>query len=351
MAGTSPAMTTGSAKETSHLPSPQQSDYLAAIHQGRRGVKTYQIAIIGIGKIARDQHLPVIAGDKRFKLAATVSQRGIAQPGIPSFRTPAELYAALPDLDVVAICTPPHVRHAIAREALDAGKQVLLEKPPTPTMAEMHDLTSYAAARRRVIFATWHSQYNEGVDLARKLMAGRKIRSLHIEWKEDVRRWHPGQDWIWDAGNFGVFDPGINALSIFTKIMPQPAFIQSCELLFPANRDTPIAASLTMKSAATESASSTLTAEFDWRQEGDQSWNIDIALDDGAKLRLTDGGSKLWVNGAMRFEAPMAEYEGIYRHFAALLDKGESAMDAAPFQLVADAFLVGRRQATASFNW
>jgi D-galactose 1-dehydrogenase len=310
-----------------------------------------RIGVIGIGKITLDQHLPVIAKDKRFHLAALVSQRGIAQPGAPTFRTPAELYAAMPDLDAVAICTPPHVRHAIAREALDAGKHVLLEKPPAPTMAEMHDLTHYAAAKGRVIFATWHSQYNGGVDVAKKLLESRKIRSLHIEWKEDVRRWHPGQDWIWDAGNFGVFDPGINALSIFTKIMPRPAFIQSAELLFPANRDTPIAASLVMKSPASENAQSKLTAEFDWRQEGDQSWNIDIALDDGTALRLTEGGSKLWVNNAMRFEAPMAEYEGIYHHFAQLLDSGESAMDAAPFQLVADAFLVGRRRTTAAFNW
>ena len=141
-------------------------------------MKTYQIAIIGVGKISQDQHLPVIARDKRFKLAAVVSQRGLPQPGVPTFRTPAELYAALPDLDAVAICTPPHVRHALAREALDAGKQVLLEKPPAPTMAEMHDLTAYAAARERVIFATWHSRYNEGVDLAKKLLAGRKIRFL-----------------------------------------------------------------------------------------------------------------------------------------------------------------------------
>ena len=47
----------------------------------------------------------------------------------------------------------------------------------------------------------------------------------------------------------------------------------------------------------------------------------------------------------------MAEYEGIYRRFARLLDEGRSEMDAAPFQLVADAFLVGRRRTTALFAW
>ncbi len=314
-------------------------------------MKPTSIGIIGIGKITQDQHLPVIAKDSRFKLAGLVSQRGLQQAGVPTFRTPAELYAALPDLDAVAICTPPSVRHAIAREALDAGKHVLLEKPPTPTMAEMNDLTAHAAARGKVIFATWHSQYNAAVDEAKKRLADHKIRSLAIEWKEDVRRWHPGQEWIWDAGNFGVFDPGINALSILTKIMPAPAFVKSAELVYPANRDTPIAASLVLTSLASESASSKITAEFDWRQEGDQSWNIDIATAEGTALRLTHGGSKLLIDGALTVAAPMAEYEGIYGHFAELLDAGCSAMDAAPFQLVADAFLIGRRTTTEAFVW
>ena len=311
----------------------------------------YSIVIIGVGKIARDQHLPVIAKNPRFRLAGVVSHSGARVDGVPTFATAAEAYAALPDLDAVAICTPPSVRHAIAREALDAGKHVLLEKPPTPTMAEFHDLVAYGAARGKVIFATWHSQYNAAVDEAKKRLSGKKIRSLHIEWKEDVRRWHPGQEWIWDAGNFGVFDPGINALSILTKIMPAPAFVKSAELVFPENRDTPIAASLVLTSLASENASSKITAEFDWRQQGDQSWNIDIATADGPPLRLTHGGSKLFVAGQLAVEAPMAEYEGIYQHFAELLDAGRSAMDAAPFQLVADAFLVGRRTTTEAFDW
>jgi D-galactose 1-dehydrogenase len=148
-----------------------------------------------------------------------------------------------------------------------------------------------------------------------------------------------------------VFDPGINALSILAKILPAPAFVKSAELVYPSNRDTPIAASLVLTCLASENAASPITAEFDWRQTGDQSWNIDIATGDGAALRLTHGGSKLFVDGALVLEAPMAEYEGIYRHFAELLDNGRSAMDAAPFQLVADAFLVGRRTTTEPFVW
>ncbi len=309
-----------------------------------------KIAIIGIGKIAQDQHLPVIAKNADFQLVGIVSQRGLGAAGVPTFKTSAELYAALPDLDAVAICTPPHVRHIIAREALAAGKHVMLEKPPAATVAEMHDLTRSAAAAGRVIFATWHSQYNAAVDEAKKRLAGQALQALAIEWKEDVRRWHPGQDWIWDAGNFGVFDPGINALSILTKIAPGAMFVKSAQLHYPENRDTPIAASLIFSSnAGTPDAK--LIAEFDWRQEGDQSWNIDIETESGTHLRLTHGGSKLFVDGEKLIEAPMAEYEGLYAHFAELLTKRESGMDSAPFQLVADAFLVGSRRVVEPFHW
>jgi D-galactose 1-dehydrogenase len=313
-------------------------------------VSPTKIAIIGIGKISQDQHLPVIAKNPDFQLVAVVSQRGLGAPGVPSFKTPAELYAAVSDLDAVAICTPPHVRHAIAREALAVGKHVMLEKPPAATVAEMHDLTTGAAAAGKVIFATWHSQYNAAVDEAKKRLAGQRLRALAIEWKEDVRRWHPGQDWIWDAGNFGVFDPGINALSILTKIAPGAMFVKSAQLHYPENRDTPIAASLVFSSNA-GAPEARLIAEFDWRQEGDQSWNIDIETLSGTRLRLSHGGSKLFVDGEKVVDAPMAEYEGLYAHFAELLAKGESGMDSAPFQLVADAFLVGSRRVVEPFRW
>ncbi len=309
-----------------------------------------RIAVVGVGKIARDQHLPVIAKNPNFRLAAVVSHSGASVAGVPTFPDLAKLFAALPDLDAVALCTPPHVRHALAREALAAGKHVMLEKPPAATVAEMHDLTAEAERHGRVIFATWHSQYNAAVDEAKRRLAGQKLRKLHIEWKEDVRRWHPGQDWIWDAGNFGVFDPGVNALSILTKIAPGAMFVKSATLRYPANRDTPIAAELVFASNA-EGPDAMLTAEFDWRQQGEQSWNIDVETTTGACFRLSHGGSKLFAGDEKIVDAPMAEYEGLYAHFAELLATGRSGMDAAPFQLVADAFLVGARREVEPFAW
>ncbi len=306
-----------------------------------------RIGIIGLGKITEDQHVPVIGRNPDFVLAAVASQRGLTVAGVPGFRTPAEMYAGVPDLDAVAVCTPPQVRHAYAREALAAGKHVMLEKPPAATTSELDDLVAFAAARGLVLMTTWHSQYNAAVARARDLLAGQTVRRMAVTWKEDVRRWHPGQKWIWTAGGFGVFDPGINALSIVTAIMPAPVFVRRADLVFPANCDAPIAASLEF---STSQPHESLAAEFDWRQTGPQTWDIAIETGAGRSLKLSGGGARLEVDGRLEVEKPPREYEDIYERFGGLLKERRSLVDAAPLKLVADAFLIGRRLATDSFR-
>ena len=307
----------------------------------------HRIGIIGLGKIAQDQHIPVIQGNSAFELLAVSSQRGMAVDGVSHAFTDYREMLKQPDLDAVAICTPPQVRHVIAREALAAGKHVLLEKPPAATLSELEDLKRQAAQAGKVVFTTWHSQYNKGVDQTRQALHGQRVKRLFVNWKEDVRRWHPGQDWIWEAGGFGVFDPGINALSIVTKIMPEPIFVKRSELQVPANKDAPIAAELEF-TAGREGED--LRAVFDWRQTGPQSWDIAIETEAGSRLELAHGGSRLEIDGRLIVEEKPAEYEGIYERFDALLRQGRTEVDADPFRLVADAFMIGRRVQVEAFE-
>jgi D-galactose 1-dehydrogenase len=306
-----------------------------------------KIAIIGLGKISQDQHVPVIGASDAFELAGIVSTRGLGHGDVPVFRTPAELYRALPEIGVVAVNTPPGVRHAIAREALAAGKDVLLEKPPATTLSELVDLEAFARTKGRVLFATWHSIFNPAVDETRALIAKAGLRRLHIEWREDVKKWHPGQDWVWEPGGFGVFDPGINALSILTHILPGVPFVRSADLTYPANRQTPIGAHLVLSDAK----GTDLSADFDWREKGEEKWHMMIELADGRSARLFKGGAALSVDGKTIVEAPSEEYQRIYRRFAELLAARRSDINPAPLRIVADAMLLGRRLTTDPFEW
>jgi D-galactose 1-dehydrogenase len=185
-------------------------------------MSSVKIAIVGYGKIARDQHAPAIAQTDGLELVATVSRSGNAPHGIPSFPTLEALAASGIKVDAVALCAPPDGRSKTATQAADYGWDILLEKPPGVSSAEVTALADYVHRAGQILFTTWHSQYNAAVDTATERLVGQDIRSMRIDWREDVRKWHPGQDWIWEAGGFGVFDPGINALSIASKIMPKP---------------------------------------------------------------------------------------------------------------------------------
>jgi len=308
-----------------------------------------KIAVIGIGKISQDQHLPVIDKSSDFELAATVSTRGVAHNGLPVFKTPAELYRKMPEVGLVAICTPPGVRHAFVREAIDAGKDILLEKPPTPTISEFNDLVAYGEKKGRVLFQTWHSRYNAAVDAAKLILKEEGVKSVRIDWRESVRKWHPGQDWVWLPGGFGVCDPGINALSIFTKIMPFPVFVESANLKFPVNRQTPVDVEIVFKSAQKHAPK--MSAGFNWLEESGEIWTIAIETQKGSKLKLEKGGTVLKVGGKIAVANPSEEYEAIYERFAKLLRKKKSEMDASPLLLVADAFLLGARENVEAFEW
>ncbi len=307
---------------------------------------TTKIAIVGLGKIATDQHVPSIAKNKSFKLVATVS-RNATLPGVAHFTSLAELIKSKTKVDAVALCTPPSVRLQMAREALDAGYHVLIEKPPTPTIGELFAMQTYAKKKKRVLYATWHSRMNEAVEEAKRRLDGKLITHLKVTWREDVRHWHPGQEWIWEPGGFGVFDPGINALSIVTHIMPREIFVDQATIEVPGNKSTPIAAQIKFKHG--DGTAADLSADFDWRQTGTQTWQIEMTTSDGMKLNLLKGGTVLEVNGKVILEAPMEEYELIYKHFAKLLKAGKSDIDAAPLQLVCDCFMLGKPKLVENF--
>jgi D-galactose 1-dehydrogenase len=136
-------------------------------------------------------------------------------------------------------------------------------------------------------------------------------------------------------------------LSIVTCIVPQTVFVKTADLVFPKNCDTPIAATVTF---ATAIAQEGFRAEFDWRQKGDQVWDIVLETESNRHFHLSNGGARLDIDGKLIINEPLQEYEGIYDRFAQLLRIGEGDVDEQPLRLVADVFLVDRRVVTEPFE-
>lgn len=302
-----------------------------------------KVALVGIGKIARDQHVPALAASGDWELAATVSRSGTVK-GVEAFTDFATMLAERPDIPMVSLCLPPQPRFAYAEAALRAGRHVMLEKPPGQTLAEVHALDALARSMGVTLYATWHSRMAEAVAAAKAWLADTVVRRAHIIWREDVRKWHPGQDWVFEPGGMGVFDPGINALSILTEILPAPVHVTEAVLEFPENRDTPIAARIGFSGG--------VTADFDWRQEGPQTWDMEFETDKGP-MALRMGGNRLELGGkpAGGANSIMGEYPALYARMADLVRNGQSEVDLSPMVHVADALTLGKRVTVAAFHF
>lgn len=299
------------------------------------------ICLVGIGKIAVDQHVPAIAASPDWTLAATVSRSGSVR-GVPAYDDFDAMLTQCDDIAVMSLCLPPAPRFAYAAKAIAAGRHVMLEKPPGATLAEVQALEAMARARGVTLFATWHSRMAKGVAAAKAFLADKVVTGAHIDWKEDVRRWHPGQNWVFEPGGMGVFDPGINALSILTEVLPEPVHLQGAVLKFPENRQTPIAADLRFSGG--------VTAAFDWLKQGDQVWEMTIHAGDDV-VHLTQGGNACAVNGLAVTGTDLEEYPALYHRMAQLVQAGEINVDLAPMVHVADAMTLGRREVVAPFEF
>ncbi|MBC2886151.1 Gfo/Idh/MocA family oxidoreductase [Ochrobactrum sp. CM-21-5] len=302
------------------------------------------LAVVGLGKIARDQHLPSIEAVDGIALAA-IASRNAGLDGLPSFHDIDQLLASDVAVDAVSLCTPPQGRFQQAYAALEARKHVMLEKPPGATISEVQALSRLAEKQGVTLYTTWHSREAAAVEPAREFLETVTVHSVAVQWKEDVRHWHPDQQWIWEPGGLGVFDPGINALSIVTHILPERFFLTRSDLYFPENRAAPIAADLTFE---TESGVP-VSFELDWRQTGPQTWDIRIETDKGPVL-LSHGGSRLAVSGQEKMAEPDREYQRLYKRFVQLIGEGCSDVDLSPLTHVADAFLLGKRHAVEVFE-
>ena len=208
-----------------------------------------RVGIVGVGKFARDHHIPSILANPDYHLTAACSRHAEVE-GVRNFHSIEEMLSQAEGLDAVSICTPPQTHYEMARFALTHGKHVLLEKPPCTSLSQLAHLVDLARARDLSLHQIWHSQHAPGVAPALALLKPGRLRGARVTWKEDVRVWHPGQRWIWQTGGFGVFDAGINALSILTRLIDEAIFPLTATLYVPSNCETPIAARVALQTAS-----------------------------------------------------------------------------------------------------
>jgi len=110
-------------------------------------------AVIGVGYLGRfhAQKYATLPGSELIAIADPNPSAGAAvgaELGVPAYTDYREL---LGRVDAVSVVTPTPTHHAIARDFLEAGAHVLVEKPMTVTVAEGESLIAAAERAGRVL--------------------------------------------------------------------------------------------------------------------------------------------------------------------------------------------------------
>jgi predicted dehydrogenase len=177
-------------------------------------MKTLRVALIGYGSAASIFHAPLISGVPALQLATVCSTKPqvvLAQwPQASVVATPQMAFAD-PSIDLVVIATGNDSHYPLAKEALLAGKHVVVDKPCTVTLQQTQDLLDTAARVQKVLTVFQNRRWDaDFLTLQQVLASGVLGRIVHFESHFDryrpvvPKRWReqdlPGSGLWFDLG-------------------------------------------------------------------------------------------------------------------------------------------------------
>jgi predicted dehydrogenase len=214
--------------------------------------KPLRVGIIGTGRVGVFWHLPDIRqlGGEVTALADSVpgrAARHAAENKVPhAFDDWRELIRH-PEVDIVAICTPPVIHEEQAVAALRAGKPVYLEKPPAMNATEMERIVAVARETGQILLAGSNSiYYEETRALKRHIEADGLGHVYYVEalktWRRAYKRgWHRSRAVA--GGGVGMdSSPHRLDLAFFLLNNPRPVSVTARTYDYFVNRPIPATA-------------------------------------------------------------------------------------------------------------
>jgi predicted dehydrogenase len=151
------------------------------------------VGLVGFGLAGRSFHAPVIHAVPGLRLAAIVQRSGneAAQlyPDARNLRSLEELLA-ISDIRLVVIATPNDTHYPIARQCLAAGRDVVVDKPLTPTLKEAVDLVKFAQERSRLLTVYQNRRYDGDFQALQQLVASGKLERI-VRFESNYDRFRP----------------------------------------------------------------------------------------------------------------------------------------------------------------
>jgi predicted dehydrogenase len=187
-----------------------------------------RVGLVGFGMAGRVFHAPLISSVNGLELAAVVERHSdnaaVRYPGITTYRTLGDMLADS-SLGLIVVATPNADHFDAAKQIIEAGKSVVVDKPTAVTSGEIAQLMALAAARKVSVVPfhsrRWDSDFQTLYKLIREDSVGRIV---YLE--STLDRWRPAPvgraAWKEDPGQGGLL------LDIGTHLADQAVALFGC---------------------------------------------------------------------------------------------------------------------------
>ncbi len=158
--------------------------------------KKIKFAVVGCGHIGK-RHAEMISRNPESQLVALCDIKpkealGLDAFDVPYFTDAAAMLEAVPDIDVVNICTPNGLHASLSLLALDHGKHVVCEKPMGLTKASCEAVLSKALQKHRHVFGVMQNRYSPPSEWMKEMVEEKRLGDIFLVqvncyWNRDER--------------------------------------------------------------------------------------------------------------------------------------------------------------------
>ena len=234
--------------------------------------KRYKVGIIGCG-IGRNHILEGYAAHPdKYEVAVLcdldeIRLNAVADEFNVAGRTrSSDELMAMPDIDIIDICTPPAIHTKLTLQALATGKHVVCEKPLTGSLAELDQVVAAEQVSKGVLMPIYQYRYGAGVQQARRIiesgLAGKPyIGTAETLWNRGAKYYDNPWRGRWETELGGVLmTHAIHLHDMLTYLMGpiDRVFARTATRVNPIEVEDCVSASLLMKNGAFVSLTTTL---------------------------------------------------------------------------------------------
>ncbi len=195
--------------------------------------KTLRVGVIGAGGIARVAHIPnyLKCGDKVEIVAVADVVQKTAEKLAQDFNIPyvfsnyKEMFKQVA-LDAVSVCVPNKFHHEATITALQAGCNVLCEKPPAMTVAEAEEMSFEAGKAGNILTYGFHFRHSPHVETLKRFIDAGELGDIYATRVTAMRkRGIPGWGVFTNKelqGGGPLIDIGVHMLDTALYLMDYP---------------------------------------------------------------------------------------------------------------------------------